>query len=59
MPEGGLVVTAAKYLSPKGNPIHGKGVTPSVPVDAEAAEGKDQILEKALELLASEQKKAA
>lgn len=59
MPEGGLVVTVAKYLSPKGSPIHGKGLTPTVAVDTDAAEGADPILDKALELLANEQRKAA
>lgn len=60
LPEGGLVLTVAKYLSPKGNPIHGKGVEPSVAVAlTEAAEGDDQaaapaadvILDKAIEIL--------
>src|SRR5687768_9462341 len=56
LPEGGLVLTVARYVSPKGTAIHGKGVTPSVPVeeeeadeDAAAAEGApagDAILEK-------------
>jgi carboxyl-terminal processing protease len=62
--EGGLVVTVARYMSPKGNAIHGKGVEPSVPVersDEDEAEGppKDRILEKALEVLAADVKKAA
>ncbi len=68
LPEGGLVLTVARYVSPKGTAIHGKGVTPSVPVeeeadeDAAAAEGApagDAILEKALEVLRGEVKKAA
>jgi carboxyl-terminal processing protease len=70
LPEGGLVLTVAKYVSPKGNPIHGKGVEPSVPVlaqagdedeDATAAAPKDSVLEKAIEVLkgAAEAKKAA
>jgi carboxyl-terminal processing protease len=66
--EGGLVVTVAKYYTPKDNAIHGKGVEPTVPVktvddDDEAEEGAtptDVILEKALEVLrGGEVKKAA
>jgi len=64
--EGGLVVTVAKYVSPKGNAIHGKGLEPTVPVDTsaeeEAPEGapaRDLILEKAQEVLKGENKKAA
>jgi carboxyl-terminal processing protease len=68
LPEGGLVVTVAKYSSPKGTAIHGKGVEPSVAVDlAEdedeeaAAPARDLVLEKALEVLkqGTPQKKAA
>jgi carboxyl-terminal processing protease len=66
LPDGGLVLTVAKYSSPKGTAIHGKGVEPSVPVvsadDAEEGEGpkRDLILEKALEVLRDgEAKKAA
>jgi carboxyl-terminal processing protease len=66
LPEGGLVLTVARYVSPKGTAIHGKGVTPSVPVqdraDDDAGEGApagDPILEKALEVLRGEIKKAA
>ena len=66
LPDGGLVVTVARYVSPKGKAIHGKGVTPTVPVrsrptrtyDDGAAAG-DPILEKALEVLRGEIKKAA
>ena len=60
--EGGLVVTVARYLSPKGTAIHGKGVEPSVAVetpDDEEAGGKDVILEKAIEVLSTPAKKAA
>jgi carboxyl-terminal processing protease len=68
LPEGGLVLTVARYVSPKGTAIHGKGVTPSVLVqdrstDEDAPEGApagDPILEKALEVLSGgEVKKAA
>jgi carboxyl-terminal processing protease len=62
LPEGGLVLTVAKYMSPKGVSIHGSGIAPSVPVEREddeeeAAEGqppRDRILEKALELVKAE-----
>ncbi|MBI3931871.1 MAG: PDZ domain-containing protein [Acidobacteria bacterium] len=61
LPEGGLVLTVAKYVSPKGNAIHGRGVEPTVPVAApdEAKEGSDPILEKALEVLKAGAQKAA
>jgi carboxyl-terminal processing protease len=63
LPEGGLVLTVAKYVTPKGKPIHNQGLEPSVAVNAppdagEGAEG-DPILDKALELLRGEAKKAA
>ncbi|HSB61416.1 MAG TPA: S41 family peptidase [Vicinamibacteria bacterium] len=56
LPEGGMVLTVARYSSPKGNAIHGRGVEPDVPVaSAEDEEGEgapsDPILEKALEVL--------
>ena len=69
LPEGGLVVTVAKYTSPKGTAIHGKGVEPSVAVElpeeedeeAAAAPARDLVLDKALEVLkhGAPQKKAA
>jgi carboxyl-terminal processing protease len=64
LPEGGLLVTVAKYFTPTGNPIHGRGIVPSVPVpvpdDAPTnGEAGDLILEKALEVLKGEVKKAA
>ncbi len=66
LPEGGLVLTVAKYSSPKGNAIHGKGVEPTVPVAAASEEdeeagaaARDPVLEKALEILKGESKKAA
>ena len=58
LPEGGMVLTVAKYMSPTGKAIHGEGLAPSVPVsqdDDEPAEGKpDAILEKALEVVKAE-----
>jgi len=60
LPEGGLVLTVAKYMSPKGTSIHGQGLAPTVPVaqdDDDAPEGAarpDRILEKALEVVKAE-----
>ena len=57
LPEGGLLITVAKYVSPKGTAIHGKGIEPSVLVDVpdreegETAPAGDPILDKALEVL--------
>jgi carboxyl-terminal processing protease len=57
LPEGGLLLTVAKYVSPKGTAIHGKGIEPTVPVDVsdkdddEAVSAGDPILDKALEVL--------
>ena len=66
LPEGGLLLTVAKYVSPKGTAIHGKGIEPTVPVevpdqeDADTPPGGDPILDKALEVLkAPPAKKAA
>ncbi len=70
-PRAGLLVTTAKYVSPKGNAIHGEGLKPTVPVDERTDEDDDlpadaprpdRVLDKALELLktgAAETKKAA
>jgi carboxyl-terminal processing protease len=48
----------AKYVSPKGNAIHGKGIEPTVTVDVPDREDEDAvapagdpILDKALEVL--------
>ncbi len=63
LPEGGLVLTVAKYVSPKGTSIHGEGLVPSVPVATEREEDEDlpegatkpdRILEKALEVVKGE-----
>jgi len=66
LPEGGLLLTVAKYMTPKGAPIHGEGLQPSVPVevrdddDSESTSAKpDVILDKALELLHAEPAKKA
>jgi carboxyl-terminal processing protease len=64
LPDGGLVLTVAKYATPKGNPIHGHGIAPSVPVQvpddlAPASEAGDPILDRALEVLKSPAKKKA
>jgi carboxyl-terminal processing protease len=63
LPEGrGLWLTYARYLTPKGNPIQGRGLEPTVVVDdpdvefGAAAPDKDPILDTALERIS---KKAA
>jgi carboxyl-terminal processing protease len=64
LPDGtGLWLTTTKYLTPSGDPLHEKGLTPTVAVDSPDVEfgqpepTDDPILEKALERLA--EKKAA
>lgn len=64
LPDGtGLWLTFSKYLTPGGEPLHGKGLAPTVAVDApdvefgQAEPANDVILEKALERLT--EKKAA
>jgi carboxyl-terminal processing protease len=64
LPDGtGLWLTTAKYLTPSGEPLHEKGIEPTVAVDAPDVEfgqpdpATDAILEKALERIA--EKKAA
>jgi carboxyl-terminal processing protease len=60
LPEGGLILTVAKYMSPSGISIHGDGLQPGVPVsppdthaedEDEGRDGRDRILEKGLEVL--------
>jgi carboxyl-terminal processing protease len=67
LPEGGLVLTVAKYMSPSGISIHGDGIEPSVPVDRRDERDEtdtdtqqpDRVLEKALEVLAGDDELAA
>jgi carboxyl-terminal processing protease len=71
LPEGGLLLTTAKYVSPKGAAIHGEGLKPTVPVEERTDEDDDlpadaprpdRALDKALDLLktgGTEAKKAA
>ena len=54
---GGLLLTVSRYLTPKGQAINAKGLTPKNLVrnpespDAIGAPGKDPVLDKALESL--------
>src|SRR5947209_4980326 len=64
LPDGsGLWLSTTRYLTPAGNPLHEKGVEPSIAVDepdiefGQAAPATDPVLEKALER--ASQKKAA
>ena len=67
LPEGGLVLTVAKFMSPKGASIHGEGLQPTVAVERErdeedrpeGAEATDRILEKALEVVREDAKEKA
>jgi carboxyl-terminal processing protease len=50
----GLHITVAKWLTPKGNWVHGKGITPDVEVkmtEADINSGKDPQMERALDFL--------
>jgi carboxyl-terminal processing protease len=66
LPQGGLILTVAKYSSPKGTAIHGKGVEPTVAVkgvqpeeddestpedEAQQKPDTDPVLDRAIELL--------
>ena len=62
----GLVVTVARYSTPKGDLIHGKGLEPTVTVakpdedeEDEGTEARDLALDKAIEILKAETKKPA
>jgi carboxyl-terminal processing protease len=66
--DGALVLTVGKYVSPKGTEIHGKGLEPKVVVEARdeldedlpAGGGvPDDVLLKAIEILKTEERKAA
>jgi carboxyl-terminal processing protease len=67
--DGAFVMTVAKYVSPKGNEIHGKGIEPSVTVqvredadedeDAPDRNAPDAILLKAIEVVKSVEAQAA
>jgi carboxyl-terminal processing protease len=68
LPEGALLLTTTKYVSPKGTAIHGEGLKPTVAVDATPDEDEDlpagaprpdHILDKALELLREKDGKPA
>ncbi|MEO8359679.1 MAG: S41 family peptidase [Vicinamibacteria bacterium] len=62
---GGLVLTVSRYLTPKGQPINGKGITPKNLVrnpetlDLYGTPGKDPVLDKAIESLKAVPAKAA
>ena len=62
---GGLLLTVSRYLTPKGQPINGKGLTPKTLVrnpespDLFGTPGKDPVLDKALETLKAGALKAA
>ncbi len=49
----GLKITTAKYLTPKGNDIHKKGIQPDVTVEQPEESKEDLQLNKAIELLKS------
>jgi carboxyl-terminal processing protease len=61
---GGLLLTVSRYLTPKGQPINGKGLTPKTLVrnpeslDSIGAAGKDPVLDKAVEALKATASKA-
>ena len=62
---GGLLLTVSRYVTPKGQAIHGKGVAPKTPVrnpesiDLMGTPGKDPVLDKALDALKAILLKAA
>lgn len=62
---GGLLLTVSRYLTPKGEPISGKGLTPKTLVrnpellEAMGAPGEDPVLDKAIESLNETAQKAA
>ena len=50
-----LRLTVSHYYTPKGNNIHGTGITPDVEVEQQEDGSTDAQLEKALEILGQEQ----
>lgn len=48
---GGLKLTTMEYLTPNGNHVHGKGITPDYKVELKEGDKTDYQLNKALELL--------
>jgi len=62
---GGLVLTVSRYLSPKGQALNGKGLTPKTLVrnpespDSIGTPGQDPVLDKAIEALKAVAKAAA
>jgi carboxyl-terminal processing protease len=66
LPDGSaLLLTQTRYLTPRSNPIHEKGLEPDVQVDEPVVEfgmeppSGDPALDKALERIAAPAKKAA
>jgi carboxyl-terminal processing protease len=55
LPTGGLILTVAKYQTPKGDAIHGKGLEPKYrlqePDQDDSIAGSDPLLDKAIEAL--------
>ncbi len=62
---GGLLLTVARYVTPKGQSINGKGVTPKTlvrnpeSIDLIGTPGKDPVLDKAIDALKANASKAA
>jgi carboxyl-terminal processing protease len=52
---GALKLTVGEYSTPEGVSLAGKGVNPNVPVDDLPATGRDEALERALGIAASQQ----
>ncbi len=66
LPEGGLLLTVAKFLRSNGDPIHGTGLEPTLAVhehyheaDEDPVDSEDPILDAALERIRSTEEKAA
>lgn len=50
----GLKLTTAKYYTPAGNYIHGKGIEPDIKIEQSKDTKKDNVLNKAIETLTKE-----